>query len=183
MLRTLGLYLLDVLVIKTLIILITLPTNLQSQIEIQTLDSYEIQSVDTDTLIVTRVSESSDSHLSFLMYRPFCICSDLSFAIFNTETDLEIGDKLQGKMVIDLRSKPVTYYVEHKTDKMLLLTVLSFPSIRNSRLIEIKTEFIHESYLTQGLEDVMQQTKDMCQSFIPFEEIDEDSKTKFEIKV
>ena len=99
MLRTLGLYLLDVLVIKTLIILITLPTNLQSQIEIQTLDSYEIQSVDADTLIVTRVSESTDSHLSFLMYRPFCICSDLSFAIFNKETDLKIGDKLQGKMV------------------------------------------------------------------------------------
>ena len=182
MLRTLGLYLLDVLVIKTLIILITLPTNLQSQIEIQTLDSYEIQSVDTDTLIVTRVSESSDSHLSFLMYRPFCICSDLSFAIFNTETDLEIGDKLQGKIVIDLRSKPVTYHVEHKTDKMLLLSVLSFPSIRNSKVIEIKTEFIHESYLTKGLEDVMQQTKDMCKSYIPYEEV-EGSETKFEIKV
>jgi len=165
-----------------LFLLIFLPSYTYSAIQIQTLDSFEIQSLDADALVVSKVSQSTDSHLSFLMSRPFCICNDLTFAILNTDTEIKEGDSLQGKMVIDLRAKPVTFSVEHKTDTLLLLTVQSFPSIRESSVIEIKTNFIEESYLTKGLKNVMEQSKKICESFIPYEEVDA-SETKFEIKV
>ena len=116
------------------------------------------------------------------MNRPFCICSDLTIALLNKDTDLKEGEKLEGRMIVDLRAKPVTFLVEHKTDTLLLLTVQSFPSIRESSVIEIKTDFIEESYLTKGLKNVMEQSKKMCESFIPYEEVDA-SETKFEIKV
>ncbi|MFL2697627.1 MAG: hypothetical protein ACJ0F4_00325 [Gammaproteobacteria bacterium] len=166
--KLLGIYLVDVIAMKFILILLSF--NLEAEIQMQTLDSFEIQSLDADALVVSKVSESTDSHLSFLMSRPFCICNDLTFAILNTDTEIKEGDSLQGKMVIDLRAKPVTFSVEHKTDTLLLLTVQSFPSIRESSVIEIKTNFIEESYLTKGLKNVMEQSKKICESFIEYEQ-------------
>ena len=165
-----------------LFLLIFLPSYTFSAIQIQTLDSFEIQSLDADALVVSKVSQSTESYLGFMMNRPFCICADLTFAITNTDTGIKEGDSLQGKMVIDLRAKPVTFLVQTRTDTLVLLSVQSFPSIRESSLIEIKTDFIEESYLTKGLKNVMEQSKKMCESFIPYEEVDA-SETKFEIKV
>jgi hypothetical protein len=93
-------------VIAIKFILILLSFNLEAEIQMQTLDSFEIQSLDSDSLVVSKVSS----------------------------------------------------------------------------VVGIETNFIKESYLIKGLEDVMQQTKEMCKSFIPYEEV-EGSETKFEIKV
>ena len=169
-------------VIAMKFILILLSFNLEAEIQMQTLDSFEIQSLDSESLVVSKVSQSTDSYLGFMMNRPFCICTDLTFAISNEDKGIKEGDSLEGKMVIDLRAKPVTFQVETRTDSMVLLSVHAFPSIREASVVQIETDFIKESYLIKGLEDVMQQTKEMCKSFIPYEEV-EGSETKFEIKV
>ena len=65
----------------------------------------------------------------------------------------------------------------------LLLAPRGFPSIRSSQLIKVKLDNgISESFFMKGIDEVMEQSKSMCKSGYPFEEVQK-SKTAFEMEV
>ena len=67
-----------------------------SDVRIQTLDSWNIESYTPDSLMIRKESEKSDNYLAFEMNRPFCICEDLSFIIYENN-DLKPKQEIEGK--------------------------------------------------------------------------------------
>jgi len=59
----------------------------------------------------------------------------------------------------------------------LLLRPLQFPSLRSSRVIKVKTEHgTSETFLTKGIDSVMEQSKSMCESEWYFEYVEPKAK-------
>jgi hypothetical protein len=106
------------------------------------------------------------------MSRPFCICEDLSFIIYQ---DNEFKDKqeIEGKLSFNfLRSKKVTYKVYHADRDWFVLRLKNFPSIRGAEHLEIESPHFKDSYVITGLEQVMEQSKNMCESFIEYQQVE-----------
>ena len=159
---------------KYLVGLLSLIISLQitSNVRIQTLDSWTIQSYTPDALMVRKDSEHNDNYLAFQMSRPFCICEDLSFIIYE-ENELKPKQEIEGKLSFNfLRSKKVTYKVHHADRDWFVLRLKNFPSIRGAEYLEIESPHFKDSYVITGLEQVMEQSKKICESYIEYEQVE-----------
>ena len=151
-----------------------------SEVDIVTLDDYAIYSVNKNDLVVAKSGKNDrDNFLGFRMERPFCICSNIVLSIKKGNTDIEKGDRLKGTMTIDMK-KP--YQTNFKVLNIfdngnLLLAPRGFPSIRSSQLIKVKLDNgISESFFMKGIDEVMEQSKSMCESQYLYEVVEPESK-------
>ena len=154
-------------------ILIFSSTNF-SEVDFVTLDDFAIYSVNNNDLVVAKNGKTDrENFLGFRMERPFCICSNIVLSIKKGNRDIERGDRLKGTMTIDMK-KP--YQTNFKVLNIfdngnLLLAPRGFPSIRSSKLIKVKLDNgISESFFMNGIDDVMEQSKSMCESPYLYEE-------------
>ena len=154
-------------------ILIFSSTNF-SEVDLVTLDDFAIYSVNDHDLVVAKNGKTDrENFLGFRMERPFCICSNIVLSIKKGNTDIERGDRLKGTMTIDMK-KP--YQTNFKVLNIfdngnLLLAPRGFPSIRSSQLIKVKLDNgISESFFMKGIDEVMEQSKSMCESPYLYEE-------------
>ena len=156
--------------VASLLLLFT--SQVFSNVSIQTLDSWTIQSYTPDALMVRKDSEHNDNYLAFEMSRPFCICEDLSFIIYE-DNDLKPKQEIEGKLSFNfLRSKNVTYKVHHADRDWFVLRLKNFPSIRGADHLEIESPLFKDSYVITGLEQVMEQSKKMCESYIEYQHVE-----------
>ena len=154
------------------IIVLLFTSQVFSNINIQTLDSWTIQSYTPDALMVRKDSELNDNYLAFEMSRPFCICEDLSFIIYQ-DNEFKDEQEIEGKLSFNfLRSKKVTYKVYHADRDWFVLRLKNFPSIRKAEHLEIESPHFKDSFVITGLEQVMEQSKNMCESFIEYEHVE-----------
>ena len=114
-------------------------------------------------------SENNDNYLAFEMNRPFCICKQLSFVIYE-DNKFEESQLVEGRLSFNFQStKKVTYKIMHAEKDWYVLGLESFPSIRNAENIEIESSHFKDSFVITGLEEVMEQSKKMCESYIEYE--------------
>ena len=104
------------------------------------------------------------------MKRPFCICANPIFNL-NTDYKAEEGKIVEATITVDL-TKPTS--ILFKILKVfdsgnVFLRPLNFPSLRESRVVEVKSELANELFLTSGLQHVMDSSKSMCESDYYFE--------------
>ena len=155
-----------------LFVIVIFSNNSLGAVRIQTLDSWNIESFTPDALMIRKESEKSDNYLAFEMNRPFCICEDLSFIIYE-ENDLKPKQEIEGKLSFNfLRSKNVTYKVHHADRDWFVLRLKNFPSIREADHLEIESPHFKDSYVITGLEQVMEQSKKMCESYIEYQHVE-----------
>ena len=151
-----------------------------TEVDIVTLDDFSIYNVNEHDLVIAKTGKTDRANfLGFRMERPFCICSNIVLSIKKGNTDIERGDRLKGTMTIDMK-KP--YQTNFKVLNIfdngnLLLAPIGFPSIRSSKLIKVKLDNgISESFFMKGIDEVMEQSKSMCESQILYEEVEPKSK-------
>ena len=151
-----------------------------TEVDIVTLDDFSIYNVNEHDLVIAKTGKTDrENFLGFRMERPFCICSNIVLSIKKGNTDIERGDRLKGTMTIDLK-KP--YQTNFKVlnifdNGYLLLQPKGFPSIRSSQLIKFKLDKgISETFFMQGIDEVMEQSKSMCESQYLYEEVEPKSK-------
>ena len=145
-------YLFDAIVTKLFIALFTgfFATSSQAEVEILTIDSFMINSMGENSLMVTKKDDTAqgDNGFFFLMERPFCVCERVTFVQQTPKRDDFERPKEDsyffGSMKIDhKKSKEVRYKVilampEKSTN---LIEPLHFPSIREAKFIEIDTVY------------------------------------------
>ena len=113
------------------------------------------------------------------MERPFCICSGLVVTLKKGNADIEKGDRIKGTISIDMK-KP--YQTNFKVlnifdNGYLLLQPKGFPSIRSSQLIKVKLDKgISETFFMQGIDEVMEQSKSICESGWQYEHVEPKTK-------
>ena len=151
-----------------------------TEVDIVTLDDFSIYNVNEHDLVIAKTGKTDRANfLGFRMERPFCICSNIVLSIKKGNTDIERGDRLKGAMTVDMK-KP--YQTNFKVLNIfdngnLLLAPIGFPSIRSSKLIKVKLDNgISESFFMKGIDEVMEQSRSMCESPYLYEE--EETKSK-----
>ena len=168
---------------KLIILLFTVffvATSTQAEVEILTIDSFMINSMGEDSLMVTkRDDDSGDNGFFFLMDRPFCICESVTFV--QQTPDLkdfvrpEQGTYFYGTMKIDhKKSKEVKFKVflavADKTTNVI--EPMHFPSIREAKFIEIDTVYGQSRFIMEGFQEAMKQATKICESFIPYKRVE-----------
>ena len=145
-----------------------------TEVDIVTLDDFSIYNVNEHDLVIAKTGKTDRANfLGFRMERPFCICSNIVLSIKKGNTDIERGDRLKGTMTVDMK-KP--YQTNFKVLNIfdngnLLLAPIGFPSIRSSQLVKVKLHNgISESFFMKGIDEVMEQSKSMCESPYLYEE-------------
>ena len=96
-----------------------------------------------------------------------------SISIKKGKTDIETGDRLKGTMTVDMKKPYKTNFkvLNIFDNGNLLLAPRGFPSIRSSQLIKVKLDNgISESFFMKGIDEVMEQSKSMCESPYLYEE-------------
>ena len=155
-----------------LIILSLFSTHFLAEVSIQTLDSWNIESYSPDSLMVRKVAEDTDSYLAIEVSRPFCICENLVI-VRHGHHEFKDKQEIEGSLSFNfLRSKKVTYQVYHADRDWYVLRLKNFPSIRKAEHLEIESPHFKDSFVITGLEQVMEQSKDMCESFIEYEHVE-----------
>ena len=151
-----------------------------TEVDIVTLDDFSIYNVNEHDLVIAKTGKTDRANfLGFRMERPFCICSNIVLSIKKGNTDIEKGDRLKGIMTIDMK-KP--YQTNFKVLNIfdngnLLLAPRGFPSIRSSKLIKVKLDNgISESFFMKGIDEVMEQSKSMCESGWQYEHVEPKAK-------
>ena len=141
-------------------------------VSIQTLDSWRIESYTPDNLMVRKSSEKSDSYLAFEMSRPFCICQALTFVRYE-QNEFKDDQEIEGQIVFNLmRPKKVTFKVRVAEEDWYVLNIKNFPTIRSVEILDIKSEYFKDRFDIRGLDNVMDQSKAMCKSFIEYEYVE-----------
>jgi hypothetical protein len=107
------------------------------------------------------------------MNRPFCICAN---PVFNLKTDYEIkeGSTVEATIAVDL-SKPFSVFfriLKVFESGSVFLRPLSFPSLTDSKVVEVKSKLANELFLTAGMQHAMDSSKSMCESNYYFEHIE-----------
>jgi len=151
-----------------------------TEVDIVTLDDFSIYNVNEHDLVIAKTGKTDRANfLGFRMERPFCICSNIVLSIKKGNTDIERGDRLKGTMTVDMK-KP--YQTNFKVLNIfdngnLLLAPIGFPSIRSSKLIKVKLDNgISESFFMKGIDEVMEQSKSMCESGWQYEHVEPKAK-------
>lgn len=160
--------------------------QISSDIDITTIDAFEITNLGSDRLIITKNSDTPNSGagLFFLMDRPYCLCEEVSFAVGNPSKENSIrpvmGSYFVGKMRVDFkRPKDISFKVKvalESEDWNIIAPTGPFPSIRNAKIVEITTPYGVDRFILEGFKDVMKQATKMCESFIPYENNEAKSK-------
>ena len=151
-----------------------------TEVDIVTLDDFSIYNVNEHDLVIAKTGKTDRvNFLGFRMERPFCICSNIVLSIKKGNTDIERGDRLKGTMTVDMK-KP--YQTNFKVLNIfdngnLLLAPRGFPSIRSSQLIKVKLDKgISETFFMKGIDEVMEQSKSMCESGWQYEHVEPKAK-------
>ena len=182
MIKALSLYFLNVFLAFLLKFSILLFSSTAfTEVDIVTLDDFAIYNVTKDDLVVAKSGRKDrENFLGFRMERPFCICSNIVLSIKKGNMDIERGDRLKGTMTIDMKKPYQTNFkvLDIFDNGNLLLAPRGFPSIRSSKLIKVKLDNgISESFFMKGIDEVMQQSKSMCESPYLYED-EEETKSK-----
>ena len=153
--------------------------NLIAEIEILTIDSFMINSMGENSLMVTKRDDvTGDNGFFFLMDRPFCVCESVTFV--QQTPDLkdferpEQGTYFYGTMKIDhKKSKEVKFKVflavPNKT--INVIEPMHFPSIREAKFVEIDTVYGKSRFIMEGFQEAMKQATKICESFIPYKRV------------
>ena len=166
------------------LLLTLLSTPIFSEVDITTIDDWNIFSSSEYTLIVTKDgSNDTKQFLGFKMEQPWCVCKNPVIAL-QVDEGLEEGSSIKATIKVDLkRPMEVLLYAWLKLDSgYILFRPKSFPSFRSSSIIEVKSELGREVFISQGIDNAMKSSQTMCESGYPFEEV-QDSKTAFEMDV
>jgi len=107
------------------------------------------------------------------MNRPFCVCAN---PIFNLKTDYEIeeGNTIEATLAVDL-SKPTSILLRILKvfeSGQVFFRPINFPSIRESKVVELKSELANELFLTSGIQHAMDSSKSMCESDYYYEYVE-----------
>ena len=107
------------------------------------------------------------------MNRPFCICAN---PVFNLKPDYELeeGGTFEASVLVDL-SKPTSIFfriLKVFESGSVFLRPLNFPSLRESRVVEVRSELANELFLTSGIQHAMDSSKSMCESDYYFEYVE-----------
>jgi len=151
-----------------------------TEVDIVTLDDFSIYNVNEHDLVIAKTGKTDRANfLGFRMERPFCICSNIVLSIKKGNMDIAKGDKVKGTISIDMK-KP--YQTNFKVLNIfdngnLLLAPIGFPSIRSSQLIKVKLDKgISETFFMKGIDEVMEQSKSMCESGWQYEHVEPKAK-------
>ena len=151
-----------------------------TEVDIVTLDDFSIYNVNEHDLVIAKNGKTDrGGFLGFRMERPFCICSGLVVTLKKGNADIERGDRIKGTISIDMK-KP--YQTNFKVlnifdNGYLLLQPKGFPSIRSSQLIKVKLDKgISETFFMQGIDEVMEQSKSICESGWQYEHVEPKAK-------
>ena len=146
-----------------------------SEVDIITLDNFNIYSTSEHDLIVNkRGNKDRVNFLAFRMDRPFCICSNPVISLASNK-EVEEGSKVKGTITVDM-TKPMDtllHVLQVFESGHVLFRPLNFPSLRSSSVVKVKTELgTSETFLTKGIDAVMEQSKSMCESDYYYEAVE-----------
>ena len=175
--------LLNVLVTKLIVLVFTVffAASSLAEIDILTIDSFMINSMGENSLMVTKKDDTAqgDNGFFFLMERPFCVCERVTFVQQTPKRDDFERPKEDsyffGSMKIDhKKSKEVRFRVflampEKSTN---LIEPLHFPSIRDAKFMEIDTVYGKSRFIMEGFPEAMKQATKICESFIPYKKVE-----------
>tara|TARA_B110000263_G_C15269910_1_gene492958 strand:+ start:619 stop:1149 length:531 start_codon:yes stop_codon:yes gene_type:complete len=153
--------------------------NLIAEIEILTIDSFIINNMGEDSLIVTKRDDATgDNGFFFLMDRPFCVCDRVTFVQQTPDlTDFERPEEdtyFYGTMKVDhKKSKEVKFkvFIAVPGETTNVIQPMHFPSIREAKFIEIDTVYGKSRFIMEGFQEAMKQATKICESFIPYKRV------------
>ena len=155
-------------------LLLFFPSIIYAEVDLVTLDNWNISSTNEHNLFISKQGEvNPDNFIGFQMNRPFCICAN---PVFNLKTDYEIeeGGIFEASIEVDL-SKPFSIFfriLKVFESGNVFLRPLSFPSLTDSKIVEVKSKLANERFLTSGIQHAMDSSKSMCESNYYFEYIE-----------
>ncbi|MFL2697936.1 MAG: hypothetical protein ACJ0F4_01895 [Gammaproteobacteria bacterium] len=156
--------------------LASLSSFIFSEVSLQTLDDFGIYSTSEHDLVVSKSGQNDRlSFFAFRMDRPFCICSNPAISIHKGDAEIETGSTLKGSIQVDMKKRVDTLFkvLDIFDSGHLLLRPLHFPTFRSSSVVKVKTEHgISETFITKGINSVMEQSKQMCESEFLFEYVE-----------
>jgi len=120
--------------------------------------------------MVRKVAEDTDSYLAIEVSRPFCICENLVI-VRHGHHDFEDKQEIEGSLSFNfLRSKRVTFKVQHADKDWFIMGIKHFPSIRGADHLTVHVgDYFKDSYVLTGLDHVMKQSTKMCESLYPYQ--------------
>ena len=157
-------------------LLLVFSSIVSSQVDITTLSDWEIKSYSPHDLMVYKRGGSGSEYFGFTVDRPNCICGQ---PIFNLAT-IEPPDKekkYKATISVDLKTPVEVYFSVLKTweedHSTALLRPLWFPSLAKAKVIDIKFQdsFRDIVFITDGIEQVQEQSTEMCKQFFPYEKL------------
>ena len=150
------------------------PLLIYAEVDLVTLDNWNISNTTEHDLFISKQGEINPKNfIGFQMNRPFCICAN---PIFNLKTDYEIkeGSTFEATIAVEL-SKPFSIFfkiLKVFESGSVFLRPLSFPSLTDSKVVEVKSKLANELFLTAGMQHAMDSSKSMCESNYYFEHIE-----------
>jgi len=159
---------------KFFTLLLFSPLIIYAEVDLVTLDNWNISSTSEHDLFISKQGEvNPNNFIGFQMNRPFCVCAN---PVFNLKTDYEIeeGSTFEASIAVDL-SKPFSIFfriLKVFESGNVFLRPLSFPSLTDSKVVEVKSKFANERFLTDGIQHAMDSSKSMCESNYYFEFIE-----------
>ena len=145
-----------------------------AEVDLVTLDNWNITNTTEHNLFISKQGEiNPNNFIGFQMNRPFCVCAN---PIFNLKTDYEIeeGSTVEATLAVDL-SKPTSILLKILKvfeSGQVFFRPINFPSLRESRVVELKSELANELFLTSGIQHAMDSSKSMCESDYYFEYVE-----------
>ena len=151
------------------------PFSLFAGVDLTTIDNFNIFSTSEHDLIVSKPGHKDRvNFLAFRMERPFCICANPVISL-GSDKEIEEGLKVKGTITVDM-TKPVEtllQVMQQFESGHVLFRPLKFPSLRSSKVVTVNTELgTSESFLTKGIDNVMEQSKSMCESEFLYEYVE-----------
>ena len=159
---------------KVIFLFIFLPSITFAEVDLVTLDNWNISNTTEHNLFISKQGEiNPNNFIGFQMNRPFCICAN---PVFKLKTDYEIkeGSTVEATIAVDL-SKPFSIFfriLKVFESGSVFLRPLSFPSLSDSKVVEVKSKIANELFLTSGMQHAMDSSKSMCESNYYFEHIE-----------
>ena len=156
---------------KIMLLIFWFPMLSLAEVDITTLDNWNIVNTSEHNLFITKQGvHNPKNFVGFQMNRPFCVCANPIFNL-NTDYKLEEGNTVEASITVDMK-KPtsILFRILKVFDSgNVFLRPLNFPSLRESRLVEVKSVLANELFLTSGIQHAMDSSQSMCESDYYFE--------------
>ena len=158
-----------------LLIIAALSFSINAEIDLVTLDNWNIVSTSKHDLFISKQGEINPvNFIGFRMGRgSFCICNSPIINLATTNK-LEKGSLIDGTMAVDMTSPKSTRFrvLQWFDTGSVFLGPLSFPSIRKSKVVEIDSDIGKALFITNGIENAMSSSKTMCETNYYFEHVE-----------